>query len=689
MSEKVLDSMRVKVGAMDDTYVNNPKSVAGQFSASKAYAAGDYVYYNRKLYRFTAAHAAGAWTGSDASEATVSGELTAIKADLTETIRKANSTEVGVDFDIADADGNVLVEFADGHIETKNFSSKTVLQNIENLDDNKLNANQGEENEGKALVIGEDGIAVPEDISIDVDASLTHSGEAADAKATGDALGKRVRTENTTDNSADYYIADANGNVLVEFADGHIATKKFNSAKRDIHTKNTPANADLFLSDPQGNVIMQFANGHIDTAGFSSEYVTKMVLDFIYSLNNRLANPLYTTLSKYNETAETPIVNDDVLYRGVIEDEGGYRIPAICVTNEKTILVAGTRMVNALGDYGDFSVDVARKTNGGQWSASCVVPFDATREDYGSVLNNEFLVDRDSGRIYLFYGTEINAVVWWEVATEDGDFRYVYSDDDGETWSEPVSLKHLWDTDTYDYCIPSCTKGIQLTDGTYVVPCFCKKGFVPSTAKSYPLLLIKKPNEEWYFSSVASVPGVLHLDECAVVEGISENEIWLYCRGNTNYGTGVNRGYNKFVYNIGSNSFLHIQSTFDTNRHNCFGIDRIAIDGQLIYLMTFTDTNSSVREKTTLWVSLDGDVWMRTYEIQHGSSNGYSIIDNYDGTIAVAFESKDPLGRSDIACQDVSVLSELIYQSATQYIGRNISVQDRMQMLFNKANGIE
>ena len=49
MSEKVLDSMRVKVGAMDDTYVNNPKSVAGQFSASKAYAAGDYVYYNRNI----------------------------------------------------------------------------------------------------------------------------------------------------------------------------------------------------------------------------------------------------------------------------------------------------------------------------------------------------------------------------------------------------------------------------------------------------------------------------------------------------------------------------------------------------------------------------------------------------------------------------------------------------------------
>lgn len=84
MSTKAFSSLRIKAGEMDDTFLNNPKSVAGQFSSSTAYAAGDYVYYNNKLYRFTAAHAAGAWSGSDAEEITVSGELTAIKADLTD-----------------------------------------------------------------------------------------------------------------------------------------------------------------------------------------------------------------------------------------------------------------------------------------------------------------------------------------------------------------------------------------------------------------------------------------------------------------------------------------------------------------------------------------------------------------------------------------------------------------------------
>lgn len=40
------------------------------FSAEKAYAEGAYVTYDNKLYQFTAAHAAGAWDGTDAKEIT-------------------------------------------------------------------------------------------------------------------------------------------------------------------------------------------------------------------------------------------------------------------------------------------------------------------------------------------------------------------------------------------------------------------------------------------------------------------------------------------------------------------------------------------------------------------------------------------------------------------------------------------
>ena len=40
---------------------------AREFSTSQAYAAGDLVIYDGVLYKFTASHSAGAWTGSDAA----------------------------------------------------------------------------------------------------------------------------------------------------------------------------------------------------------------------------------------------------------------------------------------------------------------------------------------------------------------------------------------------------------------------------------------------------------------------------------------------------------------------------------------------------------------------------------------------------------------------------------------------
>lgn len=56
-------------------------NIAPSFSASTAYSAGDYVIYGGKLYQFTSGHAAGAWTGSDAEETTVSEDITALKED--------------------------------------------------------------------------------------------------------------------------------------------------------------------------------------------------------------------------------------------------------------------------------------------------------------------------------------------------------------------------------------------------------------------------------------------------------------------------------------------------------------------------------------------------------------------------------------------------------------------------------
>lgn len=95
---RVLDSVTMPIKKNGTTtpqeYINNPKSTAPQFSASTAYAVGQYVFYNKKLYRFKAAHAAGAWNSTHVDEVTVASELSAHGADLTQL--KAEFNQLGL-----------------------------------------------------------------------------------------------------------------------------------------------------------------------------------------------------------------------------------------------------------------------------------------------------------------------------------------------------------------------------------------------------------------------------------------------------------------------------------------------------------------------------------------------------------------------------------------------------------------
>lgn len=73
MADKPLQSLTIQ--GLSDTYVNTPLSTAPIFDNTIAYAVGDYVFYNRKLYKFTSAHMAGEWNSNDVVEITIGDEL--------------------------------------------------------------------------------------------------------------------------------------------------------------------------------------------------------------------------------------------------------------------------------------------------------------------------------------------------------------------------------------------------------------------------------------------------------------------------------------------------------------------------------------------------------------------------------------------------------------------------------------
>ena len=88
-------------------------SIANDFSASTAYEVGDYVWYDRTLYKFTQAHSAGAWLGTDVVASAVTDEVAGTKEQIEENtadISLVKSHLEAIGFTVVDGAVNITYE---------------------------------------------------------------------------------------------------------------------------------------------------------------------------------------------------------------------------------------------------------------------------------------------------------------------------------------------------------------------------------------------------------------------------------------------------------------------------------------------------------------------------------------------------------------------------------------------------
>jgi sialidase-1 len=141
--------------------------------------------------------------------------------------------------------------------------------------------------------------------------------------------------------------------------------------------------------------------------------------------------------------AETDLVHVDVFLSGQ-DGYHTYRIPAIETARDGSLLAFAEARKNNAGDPGtpknDIDLVYKRSTDGGRtWSAMKVI------EDPGelwSAANPATVVDRDTGRVWLLYlrckpGRNTHAA---RPGTDDSQILARTSDDNGQSWSEPIDL---------------------------------------------------------------------------------------------------------------------------------------------------------------------------------------------------------------------------------------------------------
>ena len=356
-----------------------------------------------------------------------------------------------------------------------------------------------------------------------------------------------------------------------------------------------------------------------------------------------------------------------ILLRSAGQDQvNTYRIPGLTTTNKGTLIaVYDNRYLNSADLQGDIDVGMSRSTDGGQsW-----LPMKKVLDmgDYGGLPQEQngigdpcVLVDKTTNTIWVA-GLWVNGIpgqTAWNGSKpgmkpgETGQFVMAKSDDDGVTWSQPVSITQQCKNPAWNLFFQGPGSGITLSDGTLVFPA----QFKDDQKIPYSTIIVSKDHgKTWSVGTGAKS----NTTEAQVVQ-LTNGSLMLNMRDDRNKTEkgDLNGRAVAITNDLGQTWTVHSSSNNALPESNCQASilsAKVLIDGVYKDVLFFSNPNDKIsRAHMTIKVSLDqGLTWPAAYQIELNSADsfGYSCLTMVDDhTVGILYE-----GTKDLYFQEIGV----------------------------------
>lgn len=307
-----------------------------------------------------------------------------------------------------------------------------------------------------------------------------------------------------------------------------------------------------------------------------------------------------------------------------------YRIPALTVTREGTILAFCEGRRQSRSDTGDIDLVLKRSSDSGKtWTPGRVIVEDAEN----TIGNPCPVIDQDTGTIWLLLTGNPGSLSEKQIlASEDEGTRTVWvtkSQDEGATWSAVAEITQDVKPSDWTWYATGPGNGIQLRDGRLVIPCDHAEAGDPSIYSH--IIYSDDHGQSWKLGGTVGED----TDESSVVE-LADGSLMINMRSN--------KGRNRREIAMSKDGGL----TWSQSRFDAALIEPVCQAGflrlsdELDHLprgLLFSNPAATERVRMTVRLSYDeGKSWPVSRLVHEGPSAYSSLAILPDGTIGLLYE---------------------------------------------------